>query len=172
MTSWTNACMRRIAVAALAIVAAVASAGPASAQQDQQDKQQVKKMVFGSRQFDKDEGGGAVLCTWTVYLTVQAQTAACKLARKPADDAIDAAITAIDDFILENSSLRPTRATLDDFKRRTAASLERAAKEGGLQKICSGRDLDKLRSSSPDQIKASTEALLATPREPVMSPCI
>jgi hypothetical protein len=168
--------LRIIAIAVVvAVAAAIASAGPASAQDTKQDTKQdakpVKKMVFGARQFEKDEAGGAVLCTWAVYLTVQAQTAACKLSRKPTDDAIDQAITAIDEYILTHSSLQPTRASLDDFKRRTAAPLERAAKDGTLQKICAGRDLDKLRGTSPDQVRASTEALLAAPREPVMNPC-
>jgi hypothetical protein len=174
--TWLNSCARGAVLGVVvALTAVIASAGPVQAQDAKQDSKQdskpVKKMVFGARQLEKDEGDGAVLCRWTVYLTVQTQTAACKLARKPADDAIDAAIVAMDAFILTNSSLEPTRAMLDDFKRRTAASLQRSVSEGYLQKICQHRDLDKLRSTSPDQIKASTEALLATPREPVMSPC-
>jgi hypothetical protein len=171
--TWLNSCTRGgVLGSVVALAAIIASAGPVQAQDAKQDNKQVKKMVFGARQLEKDEGDGAVLCRWTVYLTVRAQTAACKLARKPADDAIDAAIVAMDDFILTHSSLQPTRAMLDDFKRRTAASLQRSVTEGYLQKICQHRELEKLRSPSAEQIRESTDALLATPREPVMSPCI
>jgi hypothetical protein len=36
------------------------------------------KMVLGARQFENDTSGkGAVLCVWSIYLSIQAQTAAC-----------------------------------------------------------------------------------------------
>src|SRR5262245_35715880 len=63
-------------------------------------------MILGPRQFEVDKSGkGAVLCIWAIYLSIQAQTAECGLARRPADDAVDQAIAAIDEFILKNSSL-------------------------------------------------------------------
>src|SRR5689334_21061649 len=71
------------------------------------------RMVLGPRQFEVDKtGNGAVLCTWSIYLSIQAETAACGLTRRPSDDAMDEAIVAIDEFILANSSLRPTRVAL------------------------------------------------------------
>src|SRR5258708_2715282 len=77
------------------------------------------RLVLGPRQFEEDKSGaGAVLCLWSIYLSVQAQTAACALPRRPVDDAIDQAIVAIDEFVLANSSLHPTRPMLEDFKRR------------------------------------------------------
>jgi hypothetical protein len=131
------------------------------------------RMVLGPRQFEVDQtGNGAVLCTWSVYLSIQAETAACGLARRPADDAMDEAIVAIDEFILANSSLRPTRAALEEFKRRAAASDLAFARQQGLQSFCSRPDLEHFRSISPDRIRVSVKKLLEVPREPVMNPCL
>ena len=68
------------------------------------------RMVLGPRQFETDKGGGAVLCAWSMYLSIRTQTTACSVPREPVDDAIDEAITTIDGFIIANSSLHPTHA--------------------------------------------------------------
>ena len=135
-------------------------------------------MVLGPRQFETDKNGGAVLCAWGIYLGVQAATAACHLERRPVDDAIDEAIQAMDEFILTNSSLHPTRSALEDFKRRggrgafSPQSWELAA--DGLPQLCSQskQDLEGFRQPNPDQIRTSVKQLLAVPREPVMNPCL
>jgi hypothetical protein len=132
------------------------------------------QMVFGPRQFQFDKtGAGAVLCAWSIYLSFQAETAACGLPRKPVDDAIEQAIAEIDEFILANSSLRPTRAMLEDFKRRAREShLNALRRQGGPQNSCERFDLQHFRSLNPDQIRTSIKALLSVPREPVMNPCL
>ena len=131
------------------------------------------RMVLGPRQFETDKSGnGAVLCAWSLYLSIQAETAACGLTRRPTDDAMDEAIVAIDEFILANSSLHPTRTMLDEFKRRAAESHLAIAQRQGLQKFCSRPDLEHFRSISPDQIKTGVKKLLELPREPVMNPCL
>ena len=131
------------------------------------------RMVLGPRQFEVDKtGDGAVLCAWSIYLSIQAETAACGLPRRPTDDAIDAAVVAIDQFILDNSSLHPTRAMLDDFKHRATESERASAQRMGLQKFCSRPDLEHFRSISPDQVRSSVQKLIARPREPVMNPCL
>jgi hypothetical protein len=130
------------------------------------------KLVLGPRQFQTDtSGAGAVLCVWSIYLSVQAQTAACSLPRRPVDDAIDQAIAAIDDFILANSSLHPTKAMVDAFKHDVAASEVSGARRFKPD-FCKGPDLEHFRSPAPEQIQASVKALLAIPREPVMNPCL
>jgi hypothetical protein len=130
------------------------------------------KMVLGPDQFKEDKSGaGAVLCTWSIYLSIQAETAACALSRRPVDDAIDQAIVAIDEFILANSSLHPTRAMLENFKRNAAASAVSGARQLGPQ-FCKREDLEMFRSPSPEKIQAGVKALLAVPREPVMNPCL
>ena len=80
------------------------------------------RMVLGPLQQKEDTtGAGAVLCVWAIYLSVQAQTAACALSRRPVDDAYDEAIVAIDEFILANSSSHPTRPMLENLKHDLAA---------------------------------------------------
>lgn len=131
------------------------------------------RMVLGARQFETDKtGNGAVLCAWSVYLSIQAETAACNLPRRPTDDAIDEAIAAIDEFILANSSLHPTRQMLEEFKHSAAESSLASARRVGLQKICNGSDLERFRRISPDQLRSSVKKLLELPREPVMNPCL
>ena len=129
-------------------------------------------MVLGPRQFETDKGGGAVLCAWSMYLSVRTQTTACAVSRQPVDDAIDEAITAIDGFIIANSSLHPTHEMLEDFKRRAAEAELRHARQLGMQKYCENNLAQHLRRESPDQIRASIKGLLAVPREPVMNPCL
>lgn len=129
------------------------------------------QMVLGPRQFEQDKSGaGAVLCAWSIYLSVQAKTAACALLRRAADDAMDQAILAIDDFILANSSLHPSRAALEAFKRdATAPDRDRVTRE---PQSCTSPDLERFRRTTPERIQASVKALLAAPREPVMNPCL
>jgi len=128
-------------------------------------------MVLGPHQFEQDKSGaGAVLCVWSIYLSIQAQTAACALPRRPTDDAMDQAIVAIDEFILANSSLHPTRATLESFKRGAAApDRDHVSRD---PQICTGADLERFRSIKPERLQAGVKALLAIPREPVMNPCL
>jgi hypothetical protein len=130
-------------------------------------------MTLGPDQFKTDNtGAGAVLCAWGIYLSVQAETAACKLPRRPVDDAMDSAILAIDEFILANSSLHPTREMLDNFKQRYAESNLSIMQRIGFDKVCNGPDLEAFRRVTPERLQASIKALLATLREPVMNPCL
>jgi hypothetical protein len=129
------------------------------------------RMVLGPRQFEQDKSGaGAVLCAWSLYLSIQAQTAACALPRRPTDDAMDQATVAIDEFVLANSSLHPTRDAFESFKREaTASDRDRASRE---PQFCTRPDLERFRSIKPERLQASVKALLAVPREPVMNPCL
>src|SRR3954468_3572833 len=130
------------------------------------------RMVLGPQQFKADTtGAGAVLCVWSIYLSVQTQVAAFALPRRPVDDAIDQAIVAMDDFIIANSSLHPTRAMLDAFKRNAATS-ELSTLRRLQPQFCQSQDLEGFRSPSPEQIEATVKEILAVPREPVMNPCL
>lgn len=151
---------------ALPAVVAAAALIVASARGDE-------RMVLGRRQFEADKSGkGAVLCTWSLYLSTRNLAAACGLPRAPTDDALDRAIAEIDDFILANSSLRPDRTALERFKRDAADSELARARQSGLDNACSNDMVKFLRSLPPAKIEASVKELLATPREPVMNPCL
>jgi hypothetical protein len=125
------------------------------------------RMVLGPDQFKGDmSGAGAVLCTWSRYLSIQTWTANCALPRRPVDDAIDQAVVDIDEFILANSSLHPTRPMLENFKH------DAAARDAGPQ-YCENKDLPKFRNLlTPEKVQSSVKTLLAVPREPLMNPCL
>ena len=157
--------MRSFILASLALVTAALASIPAAFAQD--------RMVLGPEQFKEDKSGaGAVLCVWSLYLSIQAETADCALPRRPVDDAIDQAIVAIDEFILANSSLHPTKTALQNFKRDASASAVAAAHRSQGTKFCSNGDLEMFRGLSPEKIQANTKTLLMVPREPVMNPCL
>jgi hypothetical protein len=126
------------------------------------------QLILGPRQLEEDKSGaGAVLCSWVILMSFQAQAAACALPRQPIDDAMDEAIVAIDEFILANSSLHPTRNMIENFKR----DWIQRARTGPL--YCEDPELARLRSDSeePARIRARVKALIAVPREPVGNPC-
>jgi hypothetical protein len=151
------------AVVAVAGALLLTGSSMASAPQD--------RMVLGPAQF-KSDSHGAVLCAWGLFLGTQAETKACNLERRPVDDAIDEAVSEMDDFILANSSLHPTKAMLADFKRRAEEPTISKITSGDPDKICTGPDLAAFRSLTPERIKASMKDLLTPPREPVMNPCV
>jgi hypothetical protein len=126
------------------------------------------QFILGPRQLEEDKSGaGAVLCSWMVLVAVRAQAAACGLSRQPIDDAMDEAIVAIDEFILANSSLHPTRNMIESFKR----DWSQRARSG--PQYCEDPELRRDRSDNeePARIRARVKALLAIPREPVAEPC-
>jgi hypothetical protein len=127
------------------------------------------QLILGPRQLAEDKSGaGAVLCSWVILMSFQAQAAACALPRQPIDDAMDEAIVAIDEFILANSSLHPTRNMIESFKR----DWSQRARSG--PSYCEDPELARLRSDNeePARIRTRVKALLAIPREPVGNPCL
>jgi hypothetical protein len=115
----------------------------------------------------------ALGCTYAIYLEVQAVTAACGWARQPADDAIDEAIAAFEDFILANTSSHLTRPMLEDLKR--GAAVSRRVRSTG-QQYCEGPTtlnfFGKFRSASPAQIREGVKALLSMPAKPGRYGCL
>ncbi len=117
-------------------------------------------------------GKGAVLCIWMLYLITQAIVTECGSPRTPTDDAMDQAILDIDEFILANSSERPTRAGLQDSKRRTVEEQINGARQAYQKRFCQIPFIGKFREQAADKIKEGTKDLLSIPREPVMNPCL
>lgn len=46
-------------------------------------------MIWATRQFEADNGGGTVPCATSIYLSVRKETTACGFSRQPVDDPID-----------------------------------------------------------------------------------
>jgi hypothetical protein len=131
-----------------------------------------ERMVLGPRQFEHDQSGkGAVLCTWSIYLSVQQVTKICGLPRRTTDDAIDKAIEAIDEFIIANSSLRPNKRMIEEFKHAAEQQQLRLLRQQ-QKNFCANNDIEFFRKPSPEQIQESVKSLLSVPREPVMNPCL
>jgi hypothetical protein len=150
------------------VIAAVWLGGPSALPEPQ-----TKPFALGQAQFAYDHTrSGAVLCAWSIDLEVQAATKACGLPRTPTDDAIDKAVLDIDGFIIANSSLHPTRAALEDFKRRASEAFIDQLHRRGFESYCRGSDLAMLRGGPPARVASSVRTLLAKPREPLMNPCL
>jgi hypothetical protein len=96
-----------------------------------------------------DRKVGALGCTYAMLVLVQAVAAACGWARQPADDAIDEAIAAFDDFILANTSSHLTRPMLEDAKRHVAI---------GHCESPNYEILRQIRSASPNQNSEAGES--------------
>jgi hypothetical protein len=114
----------------------------------------------------------ALGCTHVMLVFVQAVAAACGWARQPADDAIDEAIAAFDDFILANTSSHLTRPMLEDVKRGAAASLRGISTS---QQYCEDPNYEtirQIRSLSPDQIREQVKVLLSMPAKPGRYGCL
>ena len=60
-----------------------------------------------------DTGAGAVLCTWSIYLSVRTDADRCGLPATQSTIAIDEAIAAMDAFIIANSSVIKSRNDLE-----------------------------------------------------------
>jgi len=113
----------------------------------------------------------ALGCTHAIFVLAQAVTAACGWARQPADDAIDEAIAAFDDFILANTSSHLTRPMLEDLKRGVASSL-RGKSTGPQCEDPNYEMLRQMRRASPDQIREQVKVLLSRPAKPGRYGCL
>lgn len=113
-------------------------------------------------------GKGAVLCTWSLLVTAQEVGRRCFSDQDESfQEELEASINKIEVFIQQNSSSRPSAS---DIAARKAAMVRRT---GGA--VCSA-DLVRLyrsfRDRGADALRASTDDMLSTPREPVMNPCV
>ena len=112
-----------------------------------------------------------IACSYGILLFSQVFTAYCGWTRRPADDAIDDAIAAIEDYVVANSSPPPTRPTLEDLKQRAAEHFR-----GGLtRQQCEGRDAEfygGIRNTDADQIRKWAKQLLSPTHELIRGACL
>lgn len=136
------------------------------------EKQGVKQRLIG----DDESGAGAVMCTWGIYGLLRDALADCPADRFPRLRAdLDRDIAAMDRFIVANSVLPVTVAEL-----RARAAAQRAqgeaARPPGEPRVCAAGDVGALMESldgqGPDGRRAAIDKLLATPRWPVLNPCL
>jgi hypothetical protein len=137
----------------------------------------------GDQKPDRTVTRGEVFCAWSIYFPVQVRTAKCGLPRQPMDDAIDEAITQIEEFILANFSNEITRTRLEDIKRIVKESpLHDPARNKELCTEEAGYDTggkrptgfaELVRSGDPDRLRKETKELLSRPLGPPRpAPCL
>jgi hypothetical protein len=124
--------------------------------------------------FEHDESGkGAVVCSYAIYVGVQAVTKHCGWSRGPTDDAVDRAIKSMEQFIIANNKVPVTQEMLDrlrarEFEKHRGVSCERDPGNFGS----SIEFIYMLRTQPPEEIDAGVADLLSIPREPRMNPCL
>jgi hypothetical protein len=82
------------------------------------------------------------------------------------------AIVVIDQFILSNSSLKPTQPMLEDFKTPRRRTGPERGPTTGLEEVLRDGGTEPFAVYSRANQRASVKDLLAVPREPVMNPCL
>jgi hypothetical protein len=137
----------------------------------------------GDQKPDKTVTRGEVFCAWSIYFPAQVRTAKCGLPRQPMDDAIDEAVTQIEEFILANFSNEITRPMLEDIKRIVkespmhdpARNKELCTDEAGYEKGDKRPTgfAELIRSGDPDRLRKETRELLSRPLGPPRpAPCL
>ncbi len=124
-------------------------------------------------------GKGAVLCTWSILIAVQATTEVCGWKRLPIDAVIDAAIADMDKYIIDNTPRPITQAELDERKRREREGSWRA-KADQIASMCElnseadtrANFASSVRQTDPVELARSIHDSLSIAREPVMNPCL
>ena len=121
----------------------------------------------------------AVLCSQAMLLGTKASAELCKWKRTATDDAIDAALSDIDTFIIKNSSRLVSQDQLDVYEASSIQqSVEAYAAEPGY---CRFDPADKsapaalpwaLHTMKAAKLSAWIADDLSVPREPDMNPCL
>jgi hypothetical protein len=114
----------------------------------------------------EDVKHGAVLCAWTIYLTVRVIGDTCYA---PKDEnlhaALDQEIARIDKFIMDNAPATPDE--LEIMRRRfTFVTSDSICKRESRQFY------EGIRNWGLEKIHQSVTDLLSVPRKPVMNPCL
>lgn len=115
-------------------------------------------------------GKGAVLCMWSIYVSIQHGVELCKLDAQPSDAELGRSIERIEEFTLENTTIGVSAGDLRDYKADTYKQTKSMIDAGQGDAVC--RDIARFRDSLADGLKDQTDALLSIPREPLWNPCI
>jgi hypothetical protein len=114
-------------------------------------------------------GHGAVLCSWGIYVALEAALEICPEYRnEPLKAELADAIDRINDFIVANS-LSPVTKT--ELEKRAASSRRDVSQLCQPDSPVAGM-LKSFQSMPHDKFMSSVADLLSVPRPPVMNPCL
>jgi hypothetical protein len=115
-----------------------------------------------------ESGHGAVLCTWSIYLSIQYVGKTCFPGETETQSLLAGEIDRIDRFIMENGP-----ATREQVGQRKARILAGSAKlQCGNDDSKWLEDAFRAVKTNPAGLHAGVDDLLSVPRRPVMNPCL
>jgi len=130
----------------------------------------------GTLEMDHNVGGG-IMCLWGLYRNVKLLMDECHREETEVREKLDVALSRLKDFIVANSLTPVTLSGLEDqFQKHIAESLQRTGKK--MPDICKGGGAQialqflSTKSSWLEHFPKTLDVLLATPRPPVINPCI
>jgi len=115
-------------------------------------------------------GKGAVLCLWSIYVSIQHGVELCKLDAQHSDAELGRSIERIEKFTLENTTIGVSAGDLRDHKADVFNQTKSMIDAGQGDAVC--RDITRFRDSLADGVREQTDALLSIPREPLWNPCL
>jgi hypothetical protein len=132
-----------------------------------------------NRQPPESDPRGAVLCAWSIYVSLRAVGAACFPEQVGFNALLDEMIGRMDRFIVDNAPT--TQRELD--KGKAALSAEtimdfEAGPPDGKRRSCgehpggSAQIYRHMEQQGAARLRAEMDRLLAVPRRPVMNPCL
>jgi hypothetical protein len=114
-------------------------------------------------------GHGAVLCSWGIYVALEAALEVCPEYRdEPLKAGLNDAIDRINDFIVANSLSPVTKTELEKRAASVTGDVSQLCRPGGPVAAM----LKSFKSMPHDKFMSSVADLLSVPRPPVMNPCL
>jgi hypothetical protein len=115
-------------------------------------------------------GKGAVLCLWSIYVSMQQGIELCGLELRSSDADLQRSISRIEEFALENTTTGVSAGDLRDYKADLVEDAKRMSSSSNREGFC--RDVIHFRDNLGAQVIAQTDDLLSVRREPLWAPCI
>jgi hypothetical protein len=117
-----------------------------------------------------ESGKGAVLCLWSIYISIEQGVDICGLEPRPSDADLRASIDRTEAFILENTTTGITTETLSTYKADVYDQTKEMLRTDNGEAMC--RDVVTFRENIAEDVTRHTNELLSISREPLWNPCI
>lgn len=117
-----------------------------------------------------ESGKGAVLCLWSIYVSIEQGVDICGLEPRPSDADLRASIDRTEAFVLENTTTGITAETLSTYKADLYDQTKGMLRTDNAEAMC--QDVVSFRDSIAEDVTRHTNELLSVPREPLWNPCI